>query len=256
MKKRLSSFSFHRNFIFLTLLLFLGSCTSHYKVIDYSSSKVEVNSTIQENPEIQNYITPYKKQLEEEMNRVIGVSDIRLTKQGNQPETLLGNFFTDVLLDAAKSYDSEVSVGFGTKRGLRIELPKGNLTVGHIFELMPFENKLTILELSGKDLKTLAEFVIQTGGQPLSGMKIQAHNTEINHIEVQGKTLDLNKNYKIVTYDYLANGGDNVKGFESPISRKDLDMMVREAIMKYIEKQTQSGKTITSSINGRVTITK
>lgn len=256
MKKLTSSFSFIKNTSFVLLLLILSSCTSHYRVIQRETSQTEINSSIDEQEEMKNYITPFKKMLEDEMNRVIGQSDIRLTKQGNQSETLLGNFFTDVLLESAKKYDNQAQIAFGTKGGLRIELPKGNITVGHIFELMPFENKISILELTGEDLHTLANFIVQSGGQPLSGMKIEAKNNQITQLTVGDEKVDPKRLYKLVTYDYLANGGDNARGISNPKSRQDLDLMVRDALLNYIEKQTQIGQPITSKIDGRITITK
>src|SRR5690606_13592347 len=94
------------------------------------------------------YYMPYKQQLEAEMNRVAGRAEVARTKPGNATETLLGNFVADALLAEGKCLEPRAQLSSGTKDGLRRELGHGDITVGDLFELMPFENELVVLELS------------------------------------------------------------------------------------------------------------
>lgn len=246
-----------RNFIalpLLTLWLLSGCATVTFTPADRHHSQYEINQEIAPDPKITAHITPFKQQLESEMNRVIGHSEVRLTKPGSQAETLLGNFFTDALLHEGRKIDPDIDFAFGTKGGLRIELPKGDITTGHIFELMPFENQLVILELSGEKVQQLADYIANSNGQPLGGMRFQIRNGKAVNIKIGGQPFQKNKTYKLLTYDYLANGGDNSKGLDNPVSRRDIPQKVRETLIDYITELTQAGQSINTKLDGRVSI--
>src|SRR5690606_26398936 len=192
------------------------------------------------------------QQLEAEMGRVVGRTDVALTKPKNAPETRLGNFFADALLTEVKKYEPAADFSFGTKGGLRIELQKGDITVGNLFELMPFENELVLLELSGKSVAQLAQFIAATGGQPVAGLRMRIKEGKATGITIGGKPLDVSRTYKLITYDYLANGGDNSRGLNNPVNRINLGQKVREALITYVNEQTQAGKHINTQLDERI----
>src|SRR5690606_38240521 len=175
------------------------------------------------------FYSPYKEQLEAEMNRVVGHAAISLTKPRNKPETLLGNFFADVLLAEAQKQVPDAEFAFGTKGGLRIELHQGPITIGNLFELMPFENEIVVLELTGENVLDLAQFIAASGGQPVSGIRMEIMDGKATNIRIGGNPIDTNRTYKLATYDYLANGGDHALGLADPVSRTNLGIKVREA---------------------------
>lgn len=230
-----------------------GSCAPTFFIpADQHHDQYLIHAEIPEDPSVEEYIAPYRAQLDSEMNRVIGTSAVRLTKPGNQSETLLGNFFTDALLEQTRKEHPDIDFAFGTKGGLRIELPEGHITIGHIFELMPFENKLVILELTGEKVAQIAQFIADSHGQPVGGMTLEIQNGKARNIQIDGKALQPNKVYKMLTYDYLANGGDQTKGLDDPISRVDLPQKVRETLIDHITDLTARGKQINTRLDGRV----
>lgn len=186
------------------------------------------------------------------MNRVIGHAPISLTKPGNSPETLLGNFFTDALIEEGRKIHPHIDVSFGTKGGLRTEIAKGDITIGKVFELMPFENELVVLELTGEGIQRLAQFIAASNGQPVSGIEIDIVNESPTNIRIGGKPFDESKTYHLLTYDYLANGGDDMRGLDNPVNRYDLGIKVREVLIQYIEQRTTEGKPITAQLDGRI----
>src|SRR5690606_18308907 len=129
---------------------------------------------------------------------------------------------TDAVLAEEKKQYPDAEFSFGTKGGLRIELQRGDITIGNLFELMPFENELVLLELSGRNVQQLADFIAATGGQPVSGLRMKISDGKATDIVVAGKPLKLSRTYKLITYDYLANGGDNSRGLNNPIRRINL----------------------------------
>ncbi len=241
-------------FPFLAALFAVStSCSRYFSLVEHTYTKHQIDSGIVPDPIYFKYYEPYKRQLEAEMNRVVGYTDVNLTKPSNASETLLGNFFADALLAEGRKFHPDAEFSFGTKGGLRIELQEGEITVGHLFELMPFENELVLLELSGKSVQQLAQFIASTGGQPVAGVQLEIQNGQPIDIQIAGKPLDTSGTYKLLTYDYLANGGDNSRGLDNPISRVNLGKKVREALIDYVSQQTQEGKHINTQLDGRIT---
>ena len=107
------------------------------------------------------------------MNEIISFTKSDLIK--NKPVGNLGNFVTDLCLSYA-----EADICIMNNGGLRSSINKGNITVGMIYELMPFENELVIVELSKTDFfEMLHHIIIEKGGEPISGVKVIATNNEI-----------------------------------------------------------------------------
>lgn len=240
---------------YAALSLIVGCKTTYLPQVTYTNNIV-IDSTNTVDSAIINYYTPFKLKLEKEMNRQIGYSNQHLTKVRSQPEFLAGNFFTEAMLHVAQQIDPETSMSLATKDGIRAEVKQGPITVGGIFELMPFENTLTILELKGKDVVELCEFIAKTGGQPIAGFSMKIKDEKPQDILIGGKPLDLNKTYKLVTYDYLANGGDYIKGLAAPIQRINTPYTVREQLIKYVEELTRNGQNVNTQLDGRITILK
>jgi len=249
-------FTTRSRLLLLAVAIWLGgaSCNRHFVPRGQAAyTELQVDSTIVADPDYVNFYAPYKKQLETEMNRVVGHAAVSLTKSREAPETLLGNFFADVLLAAARAQDPEAEFSFGTKGGLRIELSQGPITIGNLFELMPFENEIVILELSGEKVLELARFIAVTGGQPVSGIRMAINDGQATNVRINGKPVDTGRTYKLVTYDYLANGGDNSRGLTDPVSRTNLGIKVREALIDYVTNEARAGNEINVQLDGRIT---
>ncbi len=127
------------------------------------------------------------------------------------PEGLLGNFVADLILKKARDYCIRTGSDLDPKKlrgvdfcvlnngGLRASLPKGEITRGNIFEVMPFGNEVVIVTLSGEKTKELLDFIAQRGGMPISGMKIGIRDHMPVNIMIDGKPFDIKNNYRIAT---------------------------------------------------------
>ena len=120
--------------------------------------------------------------------------------------------------------------------GIRSIIPKGNVTTRTAFNVMPFENSVIIVELTGEKVKELAEYIIkEKKPHPLYGLKIHVdEQLNINAIEVNNSPLDLNKKYYVATSDYLSNGGDNMTFFLNQ-NKYDLDYKLRNLLIDYFK---------------------
>lgn len=189
------------------------------------------------------------------MNAVIGKTDSAIFK-GKGPESTLGNFFADACLDEAKKIDSSIDFAIpSTNGGLRNSLPKGNIILSNVFELMPFENELLVLNLKGSDVLELCKFIAQSGGQPVSNIKLKIVDKVPTEILINGKPFDSSVNYNVLTSDYIAGGGDDTFGMANPLESKKINLKVRDALIQNIKSKTAAGKTITAKLDGRITKT-
>ena len=154
----------------LSIGLFVGlvSCSKQIYTADIDTSYYRVNYKNTTDKDIDKMIAPYKSQLDAQMNDVIAINPEEMTKR--RPSSVLGNWFSDALLEeSSRIYGVDIDMAMQNYGGIRVPaLAKGKVTVGNIYELMPFDNKLVILELDGKTAKMLLDRVAEKGGWPVS----------------------------------------------------------------------------------------
>ena len=93
--------------------------------------------------------------------------------KGN-PESLLSNLVASVLQQAAvRVLGKPADMGLVNMGGLRNILPKGDITVGEIFEILPFENSLCVLTMKGTDMKRLFKAIASLHGEGVSGIRME-----------------------------------------------------------------------------------
>jgi 5'-nucleotidase len=125
-----------------------------------------------------------------------------------------GNLFTD-LMKAART-DADVAITNGG--GLRADLPAGELTYGHIYEAMPFDNRLVVLRLPGQDLRAALRRNIMSGSGILSvsGVSVIAtcdgRDLKVVLRRADGGEVRDEETIDVATNDFLALGGDGVFG--------------------------------------------
>lgn len=256
-KTKATKMGLNRNILswWAMIILLLSGCKSTQFLPRVNDMQMlTIDQQIQEDTAISNYIQPFKLELEAKMNKIIGEAPEAMLHNRNLPETELSNFFVDALLDIGQQIDPGVDFSIATKDGIRASIPQGPVTVRSVFELMPFENFITILELRGRDVLRLADFIAETNGQPVGGADIQIHDGKTVSFRIAGKEIDPEATYKLVTYDFIANGGDLVKGLDQPVNRIDTDQRVRDSLTKYIQQLTEAGKQVESKRDGRVKI--
>lgn len=203
-------------------------------------------------------ILPYKKNHDEQMAKVVAVSSDAFVKA--DVESTLGNMFCDAVLYETKlllERDSAMlDAAIFNKGGLRNSLPKGNITVGNVFELMPFENEVVLLKLSGEQFKDMCDKIAQKGGIPVGGLRMTMKENFAKDISVKGKVFDPARDYWVVTSDYLANGGDNYIFFKNAKERRAMNVLLRDMIITYCTHISTQGKTLTPYLDGRIQVSK
>jgi 2',3'-cyclic-nucleotide 2'-phosphodiesterase (5'-nucleotidase family) len=233
--------------------LMVSGCAKYTTIANKAHQGYVMDQQMKVDSSVVRYYLPYKAKMEQQMNTVIGQSARELTKD-SKPETLLGNFFADALLKEGRKLDKTIDFSFGTKGGLRTNIPKGDVTVSHIFELMPFENELIVVKLKGEGMISLLNVIASRSGLPVSGLTMKIKEGKPTAVMIGGEPFDLNQEYRMLTYDYLSNGGDGLTFLAETKDKMLLNLKVREALLDYVKDIKQEGKTINTQLDGRIVI--
>jgi 2',3'-cyclic-nucleotide 2'-phosphodiesterase (5'-nucleotidase family) len=222
------------------------------QVLETPVSFTVVEGSVPDDTAVDSLVASFRSRMAEEIQQVIGETTGMLSKA--VPEGTLGNFATDAMLWAANQGSREpVDMALTNNGGLRVPIAPGPITVGKIYELMPFENMLSILVLSGSQVQNLCDQLAEARGEPIAGFTfriVQEGDRRVaRDIEIGGIPLDPARRYRLVTNDYLANGGDSLSQLHDPLSREDLPILLRDAFIGYVR---QMG-TIRPALEGRIT---
>lgn len=243
--------------LLITLLVSVISCKAPVIQTGVDLKNIPVaEETIPLDSNIIRLYLPYKNVLDKDMSRVISYSEQEMEK--DKPESLLTNFLADLLLDEAAKTDVAKqekivpSVSFFNYGGIRTSLPKGDITVGKVYELMPFENELVYVELSGKTMKEFLDYVARKGGDSIGGVRFKISDEKAVDIKIGGQDLDLDKNYWLVTNDYVAGGGDGLDVLKDRLKYVSTGLLIRNLIIRHLEEKQKNNEVLAVKLDGRI----
>jgi 5'-nucleotidase len=163
-------------------------------------------------------------------------------KRAFTAESPLGNLVADVLRKSAHA-----DLGLTNGGGLRADLPSGPLTYGALFEALPFDNKLTTVEVDGKSLLSMVTRNLEhdRGILSISGGHVTATCTPAG-LRVQltfddGRPLDEQRHYKVGTSDFLALGGDDFGPVAAQLQPKIEDQTLRDLVAAELPRLASHG---------------
>lgn len=243
--------------ILTALLIILVSCRTSLFISDVHEQNLQ-NQPSQYLPDssIILMVAPYRQKLEADMDKVIAISDEVLMK--GKPESNLTNLTADLYLQDGMAYMKKndpsfvPDMAFVNYGGLRGALPKGKITVGDIFELMPFNNVLVILKISGETMFQFAERIAERGGDGVAGVEIRIKDGKLGSFAIGGRPFDMNRDYWLVTNDYIANGGDDMEMLVNREKYINTELKIRDLVIGNLRNDYQAGKTIHEKLDGRI----
>ncbi|MBC8151340.1 MAG: 5'-nucleotidase C-terminal domain-containing protein [Bacteroidetes bacterium] len=240
----------------LPVLLLAGllACRTSHVVTNQAYNRISVDSTARPDTSLVRLLSPYKQGLDKTMNEVLAQTPERLDKR--KPECALNNLLCDALLSQATvRYGKPIDVSHLNFGGVRNGLPKGDITVGNVFEVMPFDNQLVVLTLTGDQLMRFLNHFAGDEALLVSGIAVKLRENKIQSVTfASGRTLQPAETYAVALSDYIANGGGGASFLKEATKREDLDYLIRDALIDYFRKQGRSGQPLTLQDNGRITI--
>ncbi len=237
-----------------SLTVILGAAACGKKIVLHHSDAtlypVSVNAPA--DSALTAYLKPYKAHLDSQMWDIIAVSEKIIERA--RPEGPLNNLMADAMFTVGRQNGMEFDVAYTNYGGLRLPLPEGPIRLFNVYELMPFENRLTTVRFSGADMKLFFDYIAGMGGDPISGARFRIRDKKAVDITIGGEPFDVKKEYTVLTSDYMANGGDGGDIFFKSFGRKEYDIKLRDAVITYLEQQTKAGNKINPKVDGRITV--
>lgn len=226
------------------LLVIFSACKGHFQVSEIKPSHYEPKSSKNDSITLLNTL-PYKQKLDLEMKQVIAYCDSNLTKDVN--DVSLGNFACRTVEDYVRINRNEIAgkhIVILNRGGLRNNIPMGEITKGHIFELMPFDNEIVVLKITGEKLMDCIRSIIKDKKLISRNLSFTVKDNEASDIKIWGFPFNIKENYYIVTTDYLAMGGDNCFFFGKPIAYETTKIKLRDVMIDYCVMLTKINKHI------------
>jgi 2',3'-cyclic-nucleotide 2'-phosphodiesterase (5'-nucleotidase family) len=235
-------------FLYIFLMGFIEISLAQDIIINFKDYKIDNSQTV-DSTYIQ-LLAPYADSIHHSMQKVIGFSLYGMTKK--QPESGLGNFMADGMkLMAEKKFNRIIDAAFVNYGGIRNYIPKGDVTIGAIFELMPFDNIIVLQEINGKMLQQFLDKTAEKGGWPVSGITLSIKNKKAVNVLINNKPLDENATYIIANSDYIANGGDDCFMLKK-MKQLSVGYLFRDALIEYVMLLTQQSKSIDTKTENRI----
>lgn len=195
------------------------------------------------------YLAPIKAQLEAELRVPIGYAPEALTV--SRPECTMLNWACDALLAMARQrYAGEVDMAVTNIGGMRCEWAKGDITFKDVFELMPFDNELVVLTMSGEEVLNLCQIFARLGGEGVSGLRMKARDGRLTEATINGKEIEPSACYTVATSDYLSQGNDHMEPLARYVEIWRSEEKIRDLYIEYIEQE----KIVRACIDGRMDV--
>ena len=241
--------------VFSLIIIFIGCKKKTVSLVKITADIITIDSAFNEKAAYKKLIAPYKNKMIAEINSVISYAPKNINRYDGKMQSSLGNLLADLCYERAniifkERTGKEIDFSMFNYGGIRASISKGAVTNKNPFELMPFENNLVVVELSGKKIMELVDYFIKNkSAHPLSKNIELLINTDASYqLKINNQKFDPTENYFVLTSDYLQSGGDNMDFFKNPISLFKTDYKMRHAIID----EFKSLDTLRASVDNRV----
>ena len=181
----------------------------------------------------------YDEELGPILGKILGRTTVELDHDRYAGPSLLGEWTCEIMKDAAG-----VQIAMTNGGGLRVPIPAGEITAGILYEVMPFDNTLYSMKLSGADVKANIEHGIMNediGWIQISGVRVvynpeaEAGNRITSMVLEDGTPVEMDGYYTVVTNDFMFTGGDNYN-FDNAMDGLNTYIPIRDAMVESVEK--------------------
>jgi 2',3'-cyclic-nucleotide 2'-phosphodiesterase (5'-nucleotidase family) len=215
------------------VLIFIGAGFSAcsfgiYKKISFKTIPIQNNKNLTLNS-VDSIVNPYKISIDKEMNQVIAKAAVDFVK--NKPNGNLNNLIADIILSTKKDFQiqTENVICLQNIGGLRAPINKGDVTLGDIFKVLPFDNFVVAVKLPPTSIPKIIAWITASNGHPVAGCKITKDQIIMNNLKI------LDTDFWVITSDYLLNGGDNASFFSDKLELKESGILLRDVVINYLK---------------------
>lgn len=219
-----------RKLIFIFAGAGLWACSSHL-VVNTNVSKEPVSKTIVADSSLNAFISPYKDSLDKRMNEVLAIAEVDFIVQ--RPASNLMNWVANTLfVNQTKTVRlSQPIVCLLNTGGIRSSIGKGNVTLGDIYKVMPFDNTVVWVELPINVLPEIEAYLNKSGGEPMANLSLIEGKLSIT------SSPENPTHFWVITSDYLMNGGDKMNFFSKRTNINETGKLLRDVLIEEARNQ-------------------
>jgi 2',3'-cyclic-nucleotide 2'-phosphodiesterase (5'-nucleotidase family) len=255
-QNRIRPHAYLKNSLIITLLCLNLLPTFGQSISSQSSDSVKKDATqtlidgsIPEDTTVLSIIEPYRAKVKE-LDRVIGRLEGEI-KKGGMGGGLIGNLVVDAIKDRTKKITGKrIDLAIYNNGGLRRNfIAGGDIRAIDIFETLPFENSLVIVELNGAQLLRLLELIVKNRDAQVGVKIVYKSDPKLNDRLIKARLenkrrISPTSTYTIVTIDYLVNRGGDYAILKEAKQIRPLNILARDAVIDYIREHQSKGKII------------
>jgi len=225
------------------------------RLVSSVASLIAATAETPEDPAARAAIDVFKGKLDGKLNEVIGSTGIHLDGERSHVrarETNLGNYIADVLCDAA---GAEIALMNGG--GIRASIERGQIRIRDVQKVLPFNNTLQTIEISGSALMKILDRAARDAGgggsflQVSRDVNLVIRGKRLTQVLYQGRPIQPDRIYKVATIDFLIVGGGGFVEFKEGRNIKAAGGLLSEVVIEAIRK----AGTIRPRSEGRIDIT-
>jgi 5'-nucleotidase/UDP-sugar diphosphatase len=173
-----------------------------------------------EDPAVSRLVKKYDLKVDKILGEKIGKAALDLDGEHVRlRETNLGDFLADILRRTAGAQAAIINGG-----GIRTSIRQGDITIKDVYAVLPFDNYLVAIKLTGKQIREALEHGVsgveegagrfpQVSGLSFTYSPRAPAGSRVKEIRINGQPLEPQKEYTVATNDFLAAGGDGYQAF-------------------------------------------
>jgi len=210
------------------------------KVLTHNGGLILLGPSVEEDPQVVSLIKSHEAQMDMKLNEVIGKTEVFLDGSWTQvrggKNTDLGRLITSVM---ARTCGADVAVVNGGS--VRRSLKEGPITIGEVYSVLPFQDTLVKLDLSGADLQAALQrshdLKEGSGGKlQVFGLTRRVEDGKVLVEQVAGKDFDPVRSYSVAINNFLLAGGDGYKIFgERGQKVEKIGSLIADLLIDYIK---------------------
>jgi 2',3'-cyclic-nucleotide 2'-phosphodiesterase (5'-nucleotidase family) len=209
------------------------------KVAQVANTMIPLTASVPAAPDIEAVIAPYQQVVNRTIKEEIGEAAGTFKRYGtNDVESSLNNLIADACLAAARKVKPEAAFAVMSSGTPRSPLPAGRLKVEDCFYALPFDNRVVLMQVTGKqavEMLTLQRRPTDHKRHAVSNATytLLRNAGPIKDVKIAGQPVDLNAKYWVAVNDYMADGSSGFTMLPG-CPRVNMDVLQRDALIDHI----------------------